>query len=204
MTKDQIVNICKRIEENKATEEEICALRDMALRACDAPMTDRDELAEFLGLVAFGMSDRKTQDKLYEAASALSAQQPVAWKIVSKNGNVAFRSDVGNAKSWSQMWGGAAVTPLYASPPPAPQQGPTEAPKWLVRASGDHYDTWLCVYRADVRNAIAEAIFGSIESAEEKEVDDYMKAIDLMPAEELSRRWNFEDGWLEVLRMAGK
>ena len=139
-----------------------------------------------------------------EAAAALSAQQPVAWKIVSKNGNVAFRSDVGNAKSWSQMWGGAAVTPLYASPPPAPQQGPTEAPKWLVRASGDHYDTWLCVYRADVRNAIAEAIFGSIESAEEKEVDDYMKAIDLMPAEELSRRWNFEDGWLEVLRMAGK
>lgn len=86
----------------------------------------------------------------------------------------------------------------------AQQQGPTEAPKWLVRASGDHYDTWLCVYRADVRNAIAEAIFGSIESAEEKEVDDYMKAIDLMPAEELSRRWNFEDGWLEVLRMAGK
>ena len=37
-------------------------------------MTDRDELAEFLGLVAFGMSDRKTQDKLYEAASALSAE----------------------------------------------------------------------------------------------------------------------------------
>ena len=41
MTKDQIVNICKRIEENKATEEEICALRAMALRACDAPEVAR-------------------------------------------------------------------------------------------------------------------------------------------------------------------
>ena len=42
MTKDQIVNICKRIEENKATEEEICALRDMALRTCDAPEVAKD------------------------------------------------------------------------------------------------------------------------------------------------------------------
>ena len=31
MTKEQILNICKRIEENKATEEELCAIRDVAL-----------------------------------------------------------------------------------------------------------------------------------------------------------------------------
>ena len=115
MTKDQIVNICKRIEENKATEEEICALRDMALRACDAPMTDRDELAEFLGLVAFGMSDRKTQDKLYEAASALSAQQPVAWPTLEwAKANFTF----------TELWDhGRKEVVRRAAPPPAQHGG---------------------------------------------------------------------------------
>ena len=42
MTKEQILNICKRIEENRATEEEICALRDAALSAQAAPEPNLD------------------------------------------------------------------------------------------------------------------------------------------------------------------
>ena len=76
-----------------------------------------------------------------------------------------------------------------------------DAPRWLVRAGGYSYDTWLCTYRADVRNAFSEALFGSVDSAESHEIDIYMLAVDAMPAEELQRRWNFEDGWLEITRL---
>ena len=88
-------------------------------------MTDRAELAEFLGLVAFGMSDRKTQDKLYEAASALSAQQPVAWAVL-HNGE--FVGNVRIAKVQAERMKAdldakypddkREVVPLYTSPPP--------------------------------------------------------------------------------------
>lgn len=38
LTKEQVLNICRRIELGKATEEEICALRDTALRNISAPV----------------------------------------------------------------------------------------------------------------------------------------------------------------------
>ena len=31
IAKEQVLNICKRIDDGKATEEEVCALRDLAL-----------------------------------------------------------------------------------------------------------------------------------------------------------------------------
>ena len=145
MTKDQIVNICKRIEENKATEEEICALRAMALRACDAPMTDRDELVRRLRVPVLHRvveedgwyscpksgecidESRKndacdcgadTENALREeAASALSAQQPVAWPTLEwAKANFTF----------SELWDhGRKEAVRRASPTPA-QQGPSE------------------------------------------------------------------------------
>ena len=39
LTEQQIHNICKRIDEGKATEEEVCALRDLALTAIRAPVS---------------------------------------------------------------------------------------------------------------------------------------------------------------------
>ena len=36
MDQSHVLNICRRIEENKATEEEICTLRDLALQALRA------------------------------------------------------------------------------------------------------------------------------------------------------------------------
>ena len=103
-------------------------------------MTDRDELAEFLGLVAFGMSDRKTQDKLYEAASALSAQQPVAWRHSTPNGWVVTKTKHMDSQ------------PLYASPPPAQQQ-PTEEE---VRAA-EQILSYIAGPGRDVR-LVAEAV----------------------------------------------
>ena len=109
-------------------------------------MTDRAELAEFLGLVALGMSDRKTQDKLYEAASALSAQQPVANdEAVATLLMCAWTEYValfgaqphGTFKQLNALLAlqgaGRKIAALYASPPPAQQQGPTEAEIELAR-----------------------------------------------------------------------
>ena len=112
-------------------------------------MTDRAELAEFLGLVALGMSDRKTQDKLYEAASALSAEPETVNGLEIFSGEYVRLSDYrlleeANKRlldpevtqlsaqqpvAWRHATNhGWVVTktkhmdsqPLYASPPPAP------------------------------------------------------------------------------------
>lgn len=79
-------------------------------------------------------------------------------------------------------------------------------PKWLVRAGGDHYETWVCRTREDVRQAFIVALYGDVQTAMEENTGDiahYMEEFD-KPRErgDYNERWNFEDGWLEVIWLA--
>lgn len=80
--------------------------------------------------------------------------------------------------------------------------------KWLVRAGGDAYETWLCATREDVRTAFIEALYGDVATAQAEATGDiagYMERFD-DPKEWAERgnieiRWDFEDGWLEVIAL---
>lgn len=80
------------------------------------------------------------------------------------------------------------------------------APKWLVQAGGERYDTWLCATREDVRKAFCEALFGDVESATAAEIDGYMEEFDRSGAEQESKHpsqtWRFEDGWLGFITLS--
>lgn len=79
------------------------------------------------------------------------------------------------------------------------------APKWLVQAGGEHYDTWLCATREDVRKAFCEALFGNVEGADADDINGYMEEFDnassLQETKHPSHTWRFEDGWLGFITL---
>jgi hypothetical protein len=76
-------------------------------------------------------------------------------------------------------------------------------PRFLVRAGGDNYSTWLCSSNEDVRKAISEALYGDAESADVTDIDNYMSELGRADGWDGARemRWTFEDGWLEVIEL---
>lgn len=74
-------------------------------------------------------------------------------------------------------------------------------PKWLVRAGGDNYETWLCPGTDEVRKAFCEALYGDVASADAEDIEGYMRDLDKRIIEDNDVRWTFEDGWLEVIAL---
>ena len=90
MTKEQILNICKRIEENKATEEELCAIRDVALARSETGRTYEDGLekaAAHVEAVAKSLSKgfERERDALELTASAIRYLKNAAPQVVSSS-----------------------------------------------------------------------------------------------------------------------
>ena len=104
MTKDRILNICKRIEENKATEEEICALRDAALSAVSETVPTNIEAAlailrrelklDYNGDNASGVVPLPGWENGYEAGlrTAYRALKTAAPQISGNEGEMAHRA----------------------------------------------------------------------------------------------------------------
>ena len=74
------------------------------------------------------------------ARPSLAAQEPVAWRIVSRDGHVAFRTDKSNAKSWERLVGESTITPLYDHPAPLSPLA-TQEPERQVQV-GDAFNFW--------------------------------------------------------------
>jgi hypothetical protein len=82
------------------------------------------------------------------------------------------------------------------------------APRWLVRAGGDNYETWICSTDDEVRRAFCEALYGTVSAAEADDIDGYMKWF-RDPRAWDDNGWRdiketFEDGWLEVIDLGVK
>lgn len=69
VTANQVNNIFKRIDENKATEEEICFVRDLALRGITAPSAPPSEQTHVrvpdYGRFGYALAMRVLQSDLY-------------------------------------------------------------------------------------------------------------------------------------------
>lgn len=91
--------------------------------------------------------------------------------------------------------------------PGAPLVEAEAQPKWLVRAGDSDKQTWLCATVEDVRLALAVAMFGSVQDAEEhaEEWDglmDWFNSADSWDAREGGEIFQlFEDGSLQIIAL---
>ena len=116
MTKEQILNICKRIEENKATEEELCAIRDVALARSETG-TFNDGIEASAQMVECEaatpkLTEKEMHNRFRQVAEHIRALKHAAPQVATCGNTVAGESsDSGPAESASQCVAVPILTP---------------------------------------------------------------------------------------------